>query len=52
MNPYRTAPPPAQGDLVRWACYECAAWPRGRHRARVIPTGFGLWSGYGDHYGR
>lgn len=24
---YRTTPPPARGDLVRWACYEAAAWP-------------------------
>jgi hypothetical protein len=28
-SPYRTTPPPARGDLVRWACYECAQWPRG-----------------------
>lgn len=25
--PSRTTPPPARGDLVRWACYEAAAWP-------------------------
>jgi len=28
-SPYRTTPPPARGDLVRWACYEAAAWPKG-----------------------
>lgn len=28
MKPYRTTPPPRTGDLVRWACYECACWPR------------------------
>lgn len=28
MSPYRTTPPPPRGDLVRWACYEAAAWPR------------------------
>jgi hypothetical protein len=29
MTPYRTTPPPTRGDLVRWACYECAAWSKG-----------------------
>lgn len=28
MKPYRTTPPSPRGDLVRWACYEAATWPR------------------------
>jgi len=27
MKPYRTTPPPTKGDLIAWACAECAAWP-------------------------
>jgi hypothetical protein len=28
MKPYRTIPPPLRGNLVKWAVYEAAAWPR------------------------